>query len=294
MKKIATSLALVALTLTAFSCKGKDDAPVTPTPVTPSVTPETPKGIDAPFVDKTYAITYLSEDKTIVYRTELTLRADSTLSGTNTANDEVEQFSGKYTYDATTGKLSFSDLKIGETPSTAEELYLDQDPSYDAKTDQLHLGGAYYRLASLVEKLQPQTPAPQPVEPTQPTQPTQPEQPVTPPAGAPAFVGKVYAHVEEEKDESGAITASSRETLLLKADGSFEHRILLNGELLFADNGRYSYDPTTHALVFSDLTNLEGKPIQDGTLESYNEDAPHYAPDQNAIYFRQTYFKLSN
>lgn len=252
------------------------------------------KAIVAPFSEKTYAITYLSDDKTTVYRKEITLHFDGTLTGVDYAGEEAEHFSGKYTYDEKTGALTFSELKLGDVATTAEELYLDRDPKYLPNADELHLGGANYQLASKVAKLQPETPAqpsqPETPSPANPPASEKPSQPTTPPSSdAPAFYGKTYGlgWVDQQ------FSVPYKETYVFNADGTFVYQLFQEGNPIDGASGKYTYDKTTHQIVFSDVMQLLGTKLTGNDLKELNENA-QYVPDKEQFYIKKAYYTLAD
>lgn len=257
----------------------------------------TTKAIVAPFSEKTYAVTYLSEDKATVYRKEITLHFDGTLTGIDYAGDEAEHFTGKYTYDEKTHALTFSELKLGDAATTAEELYLDQGPKYLPNADELFLGGSNYQLSSHVAKLQPEAPAhpsqpetPSPVTPPAQPAPEQPSQPTTPPAsGAPAFIGKVYGLGWVDTQ----FNVPYRETYVFKADGTFLRELFQEGNKIDGAEGKYTYDKETHKIVFSDVIVLLGTKLVDDDLKALNENA-QYVVDKDQFYIEKSYYTLAN
>lgn len=283
MKKVFTCVALLALTLTVASCKSKDDAPQT----TPQN--ETPAQPTAPaFMGKTYAVTYASDDKTEVYRTEITFLATGKISGTitttNVSGTATSTFAGSYVYNAATGALTFSDLTEDGQAATAEQLYLDRDPRYNAQADSFFLGGSTYELSNKVQELTPEAPA-QPETPAQPSQPETPAQPETPsqpsqPAanGAQPFHGKTYVLAWTNGGES------YEETWLFSADGSVNYIYKVGGEVSESMSGSYTYDPETHKITFTRLLSNENPEGED--LASLFSVGAVYAPDSDTIHLQ--------
>lgn len=196
----------------------------------------------APFTDTAYAISYKSDDQSIVYRRELTLRTDGTCEGVYLQNGEATgRFSGRYTYSAQTGALTFSSLKRDTVEVTAADLYLDNNPRYDAADNELILSGAYYRPASQV--------------------------PVEQPAPA-AFLDKIYSSSFTAPD--GKVYKDSYE---FKADGQVHYRTYTDGQLTWGFNGWYTYNASTGVIVFSKLLDLQTLAIIQSVIDRYNNGA---------------------
>lgn len=218
--------------------------------------------INAPFVGKTYAFTYETEDQTTVYRREITLANDGSLSGVNYQNGgEVKRYTGNYTYDATTGAITFSNLRAGDQELTADKLFIGSTPHYDTQADHLVLGGSNFRIASQVPTIQPSNP--------------------------PAFYGKIYVSSWEVDGKT------YKETYQLMAHGSAHYRYYIDGKLAYGFNGRYTYNGSTYAITFSDLLDLDYKIIADKDVANYNNNA-QYVPSSNELYLQNGYYSLEN
>lgn len=219
------------------------------------------QAVTAPFVGRAYAVSYESEDQTIVYRREITFAFDGTFSGINFQNGgETGRFVGTYTYDAKTGALTFANLKAGDSDTTADALYLNQNPRYDSQGFFV-LGGSNYLLSSQV--------------------------PVTQPSNPPAFYNKVYSATWTNNGKT------YKESFQLMASGVAHYRLTEDGQVTYGFNGRYTYNATTHAIVFSALLDMDYKIVTDTQIAEYNANA-QYLPGQNQFYFLNGYYDAEN